>query len=110
DGNFAELLPDLQEELSTTGVIIVTGEFSPQTKVSLIEQYADDYLTKPFLIEELRARVVAVIRRRRGNPSNIFKRGNFSYNLSSGEIFYNDTFLDLRPKERSILENLLLQA
>src|SRR6187431_1625719 len=75
DGNGLKILEKLKDNHKTDGVIIITAKNSLDDKVKGLNLGADDYLSKPFFMPELIARVSAVIRRKRfeGNNKITFK-------------------------------------
>lgn len=75
DGNGLDLVQELKSKLSETGVIIISAKNALEDKISGLDIGADDYLTKPFHLSELNARVKSILRRRkfRGNKEIVFK-------------------------------------
>src|SRR5690349_5023210 len=70
DGSGLEILEKLRKNNKTDGVIIITAKNSLDDKVKGLNLGADDYLSKPFFLPELSARVSAIIRRKRFDGSN----------------------------------------
>ena len=68
---------------------------------------ADDYLTKPFFVEELLARVHAVMRRASGEPLSVLGAGDLTVNLITREVRRGDREIALTPREFSLLEYLM---
>ncbi|HEX4851263.1 MAG TPA: response regulator, partial [Puia sp.] len=64
DGNGLSLLRELKQEKKTDGVIVISAKNSIQDRIKGLNLGADDYLSKPFHLSELNARISAVIRRR----------------------------------------------
>lgn len=85
-------------------IIIVTAKDEVSDRVRGLDLGADDYITKPFQIKELRARIQAIIRRFHGrvNPNIII--GKLEIHPSSRKVFYNQEEIILRIKEYDILE------
>ena len=79
-----------------------------EDRVAGLEAGADDYLTKPFALEELLARVAALVRRAYGKKTPNPRIGNLVLNLNRREACVNGTFLKLAPREYRLLELLLL--
>ncbi len=75
DGNGLDLVQELKSKLSETGVIIISAKNALEDKIAGLDIGADDYLTKPFHLSELNARVKSILRRRkfRGNKEIVFK-------------------------------------
>ncbi len=91
-----------------TPVLMLTAKDTLQDKVKGLDIGADDYLVKPFEIEELLARLRALIRRASSEKSDIIKIGDITVDLSKREITRNGKKLVITPKLFCILEQLLL--
>jgi two-component system response regulator TctD len=88
-------------------ILILTARDATMDRVQGLNQGADDYLSKPFAIEELEARVRALIRRGQGNPDPVLALGAFRLNRVTGAAYIGDEFLDLTRRERAVLETLV---
>jgi two-component system response regulator PhoP len=91
-------------------VLILTARTRWQEKVEGLEAGADDYLAKPFHVEELLARVRALIRRSAGLSQAEIICGPVRLNTSSQEVRVNDQLLDLTAYEYRLLHYLMLNA
>ena len=91
----------------TTPVIIVTARDMHEEKIQGLNAGADDYLAKPFFVDELVARLNAIWRRTVGRGIEILKTGNLVVNLLSREVKRNETLIDLAAKEFSLLVFLM---
>jgi two-component system response regulator TctD len=91
-------------------VLMLTARDALDDRVRGLDLGADDYLRKPFEPEELEARVRALGRRRGGDPVPLLSVGSLSINRSSGEAMVGDRVLDLRRRERAVLESLATRA
>ena len=95
----------------TTPVLILTARGTVGDKVAGLNAGADDYLPKPFDLDELEARVRALHRRQHENnaESNSNPRGTsaISYDKNSGAIYHGGQVLDLTPRELALLKALL---
>ncbi|WP_457641642.1 response regulator transcription factor [Persephonella sp.] len=90
-----------------TPILMLTAKDRLEDKVKGLDIGADDYLVKPFEIEELIARVKALIRRASVEKTNIVKIGDFVINLAKREVKKNGVKLMITPKLFCILEQLL---
>ena len=94
----------------TGSVLISTGRDATIDRVNGLDQGADDYLTKPFAIEELEARVRALIRRGQGNPEPYFTQGNLKLDRATGAAYVAEKLLELTRRERAVLETLAVRV
>ena len=96
-------------EIRNTPIIMLTAKSEELDKILGLELGADDYITKPFSVRELLARVKAVLRRFSiSEPeSNILVFGNLTADFDKREILVNDKKLDLTLKEFELLEILI---
>lgn len=111
-------LPDMPGELVCqkirkfgikTPILILTGTSTMNMKVKLLDSGADDYLTKPFDRDELRARIAALTRRQSlPHYEPIIKYGDLTINSSERKVVRKGKRIDLRRKEFDILEYLIL--
>ena len=98
-------------EITSSPIIFVTAKTSTLDKLLGFEVGADDYITKPFIIEELVSRVKAHIRRNnRVEVSNIIKIGEIEINLDSYEVYKNNSLIDLSTREFELLAYLMKNA
>jgi two-component system, OmpR family, response regulator len=91
-------------------VLIATAMDLVKDRVEGLDAGADDYLVKPFSLEELHARVRALIRRRNAVTTNTIEHGALHFDLQSHQATVNGTALELSAREATILEVLLLRA
>jgi two-component system response regulator CpxR len=95
---------------SQVPVIMLTGRADPAARIRAFELGADDYLTKPFLIDELAGRVKAICRRTSATPSGAprdLRVGDLHLVPSASEAFYQGRNLDLTAMECAVLEQLM---
>lgn len=95
---------------SDVPIIILSVKGEERTKVRALDAGADDYVTKPFGMEELLARVRAALRRTTAdNTAPTVKVGDFTINDAAHQIFQKDRELQLTPKEYDLLSYLIRQ-
>ncbi|MBW8683409.1 response regulator transcription factor [Chitinophaga rhizophila] len=103
DGNGLELLQFIRLEKIDSCVLIISAKNSLDDKITGLEGGADDYLTKPFHLPELHARVRAIFRRKKLQGSNIVTFNEITLNTDTLEALVNNTVLDVTPKEFDLL-------
>jgi DNA-binding response OmpR family regulator len=103
DGNGLELLQELKNLEKADSVIILSAKNSIDDKIKGLDLGADDYLTKPFHIAELNARIKSVIRRKKTNGRKWIEIENLKINIEERLILINDQSLELNRKEFDIL-------
>ena len=94
-------------------IIFVTARITEQDKVNGLQYGGDDYLTKPFSLKELSARVAAHLRRderTRGGSASVLTSGELLVNLSQRRVFYKDAEIEVSKKEFDLIEFLLTNA
>jgi len=103
---------DILNELKKTGkdanIIIISAKDSLEDKLKGLSLGADDYLTKPFHLAELNARVHAVLRRKKLEGKNTLEYGNLTLDIERRQVSINDKTINLNRKEFDILEYFLL--
>lgn len=94
----------------TTPIVMLTAKRTLESKLNGLDSGADDYLTKPFKLKELSARLRAVLRRQPALVSTILQAGDLSLNPSTGKVFRGEEEIHLGLKEFNLLEVLLRHA
>ncbi len=102
-----EVLRNLRERGSNLPVLILTAADSVEERVKGLDYGADDYMAKPFSLQELEARVRALVRRGMGNASVIIRHGPLTYDQSGRVASLDGKMLDLSARELGLLEVLL---
>jgi DNA-binding response OmpR family regulator len=108
-----ELLRKIRTKNNFTPVILLTAKGSVEDKVSGLDLGANDYITKPFQIEELLARIRAVLRMRPAAPSMEAEIGGWlntadlKVNVKTRDVIRGDSHIELTPKEYDLLLYLL---
>ena len=103
DGNGLNLLRLLKQIRPETGVLIISAKNALDDKVEGLELGADDYLTKPFHLPELNARLNAIYRRRKFQGHKILEFGDIRVNTDNHEVFVKDMPVILTIKEYELL-------
>ncbi len=94
-----------------TPIIILSVRDDPLEKIAALDAGADDYLTKPFSVGELLARLKAVMRRLLPlEKEEILRLGKLVVDITSRRVTVNDNTIDLSPTEYDILKLLLLNS
>jgi DNA-binding response OmpR family regulator len=106
-GNGLQILEALKKEGKSDGVIIISARDSVDDRIAGLNLGADDYLSKPFHLAELHARVRSVVRRRKFGGSDTLTVGNVSAQLEGRTISVDGAELALNRKEFDILLYLL---
>jgi two-component system, OmpR family, response regulator TctD len=91
-------------------VLILTASVGLQSKVDGLNEGADDYMGKPFEMDELLARMKVLIRRSSRQATCIWTCGNLSYNSHTRQFSVGELDLALTPKEHAVLEVLMLKT
>jgi DNA-binding response OmpR family regulator len=105
-----QVLRAIRQKHNSTPIIILTARDRTSDRVNGLDQGADDYLSKPFAVAELEARVRALIRRGQGAPEPVLSLGQLRFDRVTGATFISDALLELTRRERAILETLLVRA
>jgi DNA-binding response OmpR family regulator len=103
------VLRALRAKAVATPVLLLTALGEVGDRVEGLDGGADDYLVKPFAFDELLARLRALVRRSRGQPSNALQLGRLRLDLAARVASVDGTALDLSAKEFSLLEVLALE-
>jgi two-component system, OmpR family, response regulator len=101
------ILRGLRNEKITLPVILLTARSALQERVEGLNLGADDYLSKPFYMEELLARIHAVSRRATGEQLSLLRAGGLTVNLITREVTVGKEKVDLTVREFSLLELLM---
>lgn len=102
-----DVISRLRSDGSQLPILILTARSSWQDKVSGLEKGGDDYLTKPFRMEELSARLKALLRRAAGATGQLLQCGPIQLNVSNQQVSLNGNKVDLTGYEYKLLEHLM---
>ncbi|KPH14311.1 MULTISPECIES: response regulator transcription factor [Chryseobacterium] len=103
DGNGLTILEELKKQNKQDGVIIVSAKNALDDKISGLQMGADDYLTKPFHLSELMARIYSIIRRKQFNNSNVVTQNELQIDLLAKTVSINNEIISLTKKEFDLL-------
>src|ERR1700761_5638075 len=103
DGNGLSVLKELKANGKTDGVIIISARNSIDDKIAGLNLGADHYLTTPFPLPELNARIAAVIRRRRFQGNKTLVLNELVIDLAAKTVVVENTPVDLTRKEYDLL-------
>lgn len=101
------ILKNLREQKNAVSVIMLTARSEMNEKVEGLNLGADNYITKPFYMEELIARVQAIARRGGADKLNMLQSGDLVVNLVSREVKRKAEKIELTPREFSLLEYIM---
>ena len=107
DGEGLALIPALRARGLTMPVIVLTARGDLADRVAGLDKGADDYLAKPFAVEELLARLRAVRRRSSELTADVLRVGRLTFDFSHREATIDGAALDLPRRELLVLETLL---
>lgn len=107
DGNALSLLKQLRAREIMLPVLIVTARDQISDRIAGLEAGADDYIVKPFNLDELVARLHAVIRRSEGNPSPILRYGKYEINRFAHWMRIDGKLVNLTAKEWVVISKLV---
>jgi two-component system KDP operon response regulator KdpE len=97
---------------ATTPIVILSARADERSKVASLEAGADDYVTKPFGMDELRARIGAVLRRAAGpaaDAGGVVRLGPVAMDVAAHRVAVNGSSVDLTPREYELLKVMISQ-
>lgn len=107
--NGFEILKNLKNQRINTPIIMITAKSEISDKLKGLENGIDDYITKPFHMRELLARIKIVLKRNSNiKDDNILEFSDLKLDLSTGEMKVNEEKVSINGKELELLEILLL--
>lgn len=102
-----QVLEWIRSRKKNTPVLLLTAKDAINDRVTGLNAGADDYIIKPFSLDELIARIHAVTRRQSGNTTNVLTAGNLVMNINTHSVTRGGVEINLSSKEFAILEYLL---
>jgi len=103
-----EICKTIRSKSIQTPILILTAKVQVENIVTGLESGADDYLTKPFSMDVLLARVKVLMRRKNTPLPPLLKVGKLSLNTNTRIVKWENTFVNLAPKEYVLLEYLVI--
>jgi DNA-binding response OmpR family regulator len=103
DGNGLNILTHLKEEKSNTGVLVISARNTTENKIEGLNLGADDYITKPFHLTEMNARIKSILRRRNFNGETVLNFDLIRVVVNDHLVFVNNQPLNLTPTEFNLL-------
>ena len=103
-----EVLSELRRNGCRTPVLLLTAKTQVEDRIRGLDTGADDYLSKPFDMGELIARIRAMLRRREEFHPDLIQFGDLTLNMQSGEISVGDKSFQLPKQEYRLMEQLML--
>jgi len=101
------ILRALREKRNAVPVILLTARAALPEKIEGLNLGADDYLTKPFFVEELAARLRTVVRRHAGEPTHLLRIADLSMDLITRKVTRGGAEMELSVREFELLEFFL---
>jgi len=105
-----EVLRRLRARGSHTPINVLTANNSISSRVSELDQGADDYVAKPFVVEELEARIRVLLRRSSHVVNPVVSCGDLHYDTNTRVFALAGQPLQLTPRERAVLEVLIMKV
>lgn len=110
DEDGLHLLQRLRREKVSLPVLILTARDTVEDRICGLDAGADDYLIKPFALEELNARIRALLRRQHNQGDSEITVDDLRLNVNTRQVWLAGHSMDLTPKEYALLSRLMLKA
>lgn len=101
------LLQSIRQDGNTTPVIILTARESVEDRIKGLDAGADDYLIKPFDLNELSARIRALVRRSQGRADSVLQYKNITLDPAAHSVLVDDVLVNVPRREFALLQKLL---
>jgi two-component system OmpR family response regulator/two-component system response regulator QseB len=105
-----ELLRTERARGNKVPVLILTARDAVQDRIKGLDSGADDYVVKPTDLDELAARLRALVRRSKGEPASLLHVGAVALDPAARTVTRNGQAIDLQPREFALLQELMLNA
>lgn len=103
DGSGLDLFKTIKESQLSAGVIIISAKNALDDKIRGLDLGADDYLTKPFHLTELNARIKSIYRRRNDDHSTVIQFGDIQMDLDQRQVSIKGEVIEFTAKEQELL-------
>ena len=110
DGDGLKYLKRLRDKGVTLPIIVITARHALDDRIKGLEYGADDYIVKPYSLDEVAARIQAVVRRAEGRASNVLKAGSLCFDPNAGVVSKNGEPVVLSATELRLLSVLMQHA
>lgn len=110
DRDGLEVLKQVRDKKNAVPILILTARDTLEDRVQGLDLGADDYLTKPFKLQELEARIRALIRRKNFSTETELNFGALRFDTNGRRAYVNEQLLELSSREMDVLELLLMNA
>ncbi|MCQ2995904.1 response regulator [Pseudomonas syringae] len=104
-----DLLRQIRAEQQSLPVLILTARDGTPDRIAGLDAGADDYLVKPFDVDELKARVRALLRRSQGRAQPLLEHGPISLDPSAQQVSFNGVEIAMTPMEYQLLHQLMIR-
>ncbi|MBT8476806.1 MAG: response regulator transcription factor, partial [Alphaproteobacteria bacterium] len=104
------IIKQWRKEAVQTPVLLLTARDGWHERVDGLDAGADDYMTKPFFMPELSARIRAMLRRQSGNASPLFEKGSVSFDTRTNTVIRDGMPVSLTAQELAVLSYLFHNA
>jgi DNA-binding response OmpR family regulator len=105
-----EVLKRIRTQKLDVNVLLLTAKDTSQDRITGLERGADDYLVKPFVFQELLARVRALVRRKYESKDPVIRIGDLAVDTNTRQVRRGDRVIHLSPREYTLLEFLAHRA
>ncbi len=105
-----EILQSLRARGNTTPVLVLTARDTVADRIKGLDSGGDDYMTKPFDLDELNARIRALLRRSAGHASPVMQYGTIAIDPAAHTVTQDGKPVEISPREFAILRTLLSNA
>ncbi|HLX92437.1 MAG TPA: response regulator transcription factor [Puia sp.] len=102
-GSGLDILQQLKKNKKMDGILIISARNSLEDKITGLQSGADDYLSKPFHLSELMARIAAIIRRKNSAGRNLMEFNELSIDIFAKTVTANNKLIELTRKEYQLL-------